>query len=433
MQISKATNQSHLRTVWELNSLKVDTKMPINPNKYGINEMQEALKMFRLDKGKEKMWVEFKSLLKFHRSIYSYGNPAPATSKGRIICIFFSLFGVPLTLITIADIGKFFSEYLKHFRPYRSLLARKWNSLRSFYKKSAENSSYPVDGGDKVKILPSDENGEAVTKMNGNLKYHQSGFEKKMSIASKTVDLAAVEPIERQSLAEHIESVLGVSYQEKNVPALLLLFILIGYTAMGGLLLKFLEDNWSFFDAFYFSENLYRVHFFSFVTLVTIGFGDLVPTKGDYITIILLYIFVGLIITTMCIDLVGGHYLRKIHYFGRKMQNARTALAIVGGKVVYLSDLYAHFLSKRYGIPRRQQGYLPDSFLLEHLYASKHLIPFVPRDIRVIRYIDENSDSWMTDSTASLFDYHSISCRYCHNRSGHSFSRYCRTMSTNLA
>ena len=44
----------------------------------------------------------------------------------------------------------------------------------------------------------------------------------------------------------------------------------------------------------------------------------------------------GLAITTMCIDLVGVQYIRKIHYFGRKIQDARSALAVVGGKVIII-------------------------------------------------------------------------------------------------
>lgn len=57
------------------------------------------------------------------------------------------------------------------------------------------------------------------------------------------------------------------------------------------------------------------------------------PRRDQYMYLILLYIVLGLAITTMCIDLVGITYIRKIHYFGRKIQDARSALAVVGGKV----------------------------------------------------------------------------------------------------
>lgn len=34
----------------------------------------------------------------------------------------------------------------------------------------------------------------------------------------------------------------------------------------------------------------------------------------------LIYLGVGLAVTTMCIDLVGIQYIQKIHYFGRKFR-----------------------------------------------------------------------------------------------------------------
>ncbi|VDN55130.1 unnamed protein product [Dracunculus medinensis] len=39
-----------------------------------------------------------------------YGNLVPVTVNGRMFCIAYALFGVPLILITVADIGKFLSE-----------------------------------------------------------------------------------------------------------------------------------------------------------------------------------------------------------------------------------------------------------------------------------------------------------------------------------
>ena len=56
--------------------------------------------------------VTFKKISPKYTNCTGYGNPVPVTTRGRLLCIFFALFGIPLTLVTIADIGKFFSEHL---------------------------------------------------------------------------------------------------------------------------------------------------------------------------------------------------------------------------------------------------------------------------------------------------------------------------------
>lgn len=44
----------------------------------------------------------------------------------------------------------------------------------------------------------------------------------------------------------------------------------------------------------------------------------------------------------MCIDLVGIQYIRKIHYFGRAIKDARYALVNVGGRMVHVPDVMRH-------------------------------------------------------------------------------------------
>lgn len=57
---------------------------------------------------------------------------------------------------------------------------------------------------------------------------------------------------------------------KEDVPVLLVFTILLLYIAFGGVLFALLE-SWTYVDAFY----------FSFVSLTTIGFGDLVPDRHE--------------------------------------------------------------------------------------------------------------------------------------------------------
>nr|XP_020464394.1 potassium channel subfamily K member 5 isoform X2 [Monopterus albus] len=56
-----------------------------------------------------------------------YGNIAPKTSTGRVFCIFYGLFGIPLCLTWISELGKFFGGRAKHLGQY---LTKKRFSLR---------------------------------------------------------------------------------------------------------------------------------------------------------------------------------------------------------------------------------------------------------------------------------------------------------------
>ncbi|VDN43392.1 unnamed protein product [Gongylonema pulchrum] len=47
--------------------------------------------------------------------IAGYGNVAPKTFSGRAFCVLFAVFGIPLTLLAIADLGKFLSEIIFEF------------------------------------------------------------------------------------------------------------------------------------------------------------------------------------------------------------------------------------------------------------------------------------------------------------------------------
>ncbi|KAJ1345822.1 hypothetical protein KIN20_000441 [Parelaphostrongylus tenuis] len=86
------------------------------------------------------------SLLFFYNFVNSgYGNIVPATSSGRIACVVFALFGAPLAIITIGDLGKFLSEctiwLYREMKKARSLLHSRWRRFRGLNKESDDAES----------------------------------------------------------------------------------------------------------------------------------------------------------------------------------------------------------------------------------------------------------------------------------------------------
>jgi potassium channel subfamily K, invertebrate len=72
------------------------------------------------------------------------------------------------------------------------------------------------------------------------------------------------------------------------------------YLSAGAAVFDEWEEGWTFFDGFY----------FSFITVTTVGFGDLVP--GDYLMLLCtLYILIGLALTSTIIELVRRQYVQS--------------------------------------------------------------------------------------------------------------------------
>lgn len=105
---------------------------------------------------------------------------------------------------------------------------------------------------------------------------------------------------------------------EKNIPITVCLTLVVGYIC-GGALFFSTSEEWSFLDASY----------FCFVTLSTIGFGDLVPGRTVLATtpeegqmtlaICALYLLFGMALLAMSLNLVKEKVLEMVRIIGERI------------------------------------------------------------------------------------------------------------------
>ncbi len=85
------------------------------------------------------------------------------------------------------------------------------------------------------------------------------------------------------------------------------------------------------------------------MTLTTIGLGDIYPENLSFLPLTILYVSLGLALTTMSIEAAGNTF-RKLHYFGTELKNAKDSVVWFGGKNMTVEEVL-QAVGRRYGIP----------------------------------------------------------------------------------
>ncbi|XP_069949679.1 TWiK family of potassium channels protein 7-like isoform X2 [Cherax quadricarinatus] len=184
-----------------------------------------------------------------------YGNVVPKTFMGRLVTILYSVVGIPMLLVALANVGECLADACRYI--YSRMCCRWCRVKRKFSELKKK------------------------TPQKGFLWNDDVGYESYMPT------------------------------QKVNVPIVVNLFVITVYAMMCGILFCWWEQ-WDFMSAIY----------FTFITLTTIGFGDLVPGNhdGDGLSAIFkmfvtcLICFVGMALLSMCINLMQEQLIVKTRW-----------------------------------------------------------------------------------------------------------------------
>uniref|UniRef100_A0A0N4ZYR4 Potassium channel subfamily K member 18 n=1 Tax=Parastrongyloides trichosuri TaxID=131310 RepID=A0A0N4ZYR4_PARTI len=186
-----------------------------------------------------------------------YGNPVAKTNYGKLASIIYIMIGIPLFLIILKKIGKILSETLtKIYQHYMYARKQLPSAKKNLIRKASMKLNKKIDNNNVTTI-------------------------------SEKVDSDISETVE-ETLSTNTEG------EVNDFPILLALLIMIIWIAFSAALFCIWETEWPYLTSVY----------FFFVSISTVGLGDIVPSKFDMIFVNFLLILIGLALLSMCINLI---------------------------------------------------------------------------------------------------------------------------------
>ncbi|KAL3072642.1 hypothetical protein niasHS_017616 [Heterodera schachtii] len=250
-------------TAFRLNTIKSMTPLQAyNHTVTTLNNYRERLGISEVFMNQTK-WTIWGSIY-FSMTVYTtigYGNIVPATTSGRVLTIIYALIGIPLALIALITMGGLFANLcLIVWR----LIAR---SLGCFSKKLER----------KLTIEPKDNNEDEI----------------------ENETRASRETLSTESDEGNDELL--------QFPVWFLIAVTIIWILLCAYLFLLWEDTWDY------GLSLY----FVLVSFLTIGFGDVIPSKPNYIILVGIMILIGLALVSTVLTIIQ----KQIHALADNMKS----------------------------------------------------------------------------------------------------------------
>ncbi|XP_055976304.1 potassium channel subfamily K member 18 [Sorex fumeus] len=261
----------------------------------------------------------FLSSLFFCCTVFStvgYGHLYPVTRPGKYLCMFYALFGIPLMFLVLTDTGDILATVLSrayhHFRQLTAHplgLAWRWCSRllgRNGRETEPRETTLP-------RILvhdqesPSSRARQDPRTPSNNLELFERLLVREQQSAlplparvverSSSCPQLASGPLS-QSVLSNLDQV-GRQVERLDIPLAVIVLVVFAYISCAAALLPIWEKELDFEDAFY----------FCFVTLTTIGFGDIALQHPHFFMFFSIYIIVGMEIVCIAFKLLQARLL----------------------------------------------------------------------------------------------------------------------------
>ncbi|KAM9617536.1 LOW QUALITY PROTEIN: potassium channel subfamily K member 18 [Trichechus inunguis] len=245
-----------------------------------------------------------------------YGHVCPVTRLGKYLCLLCALLGIPLVFLVLMDTGNILAAILStsynSFRklPFQTPHIPKWRPMLCKRRPNAKP-------GDEV-IISAEELPGLTPGRGPPAQSHRAELLERL-LAEKQNTLQLPPPgMEGSSLCPElvagrlsaciISDLDEVGQVERDVPLALIALIVFACIACAATVLPIWEEQLAFEDAFY----------FCFVTLTTIGFGDIVLEHRNIFMFFPIYIIAGMGIVCIASKLVQNrliHICKKLMLF----------------------------------------------------------------------------------------------------------------------
>jgi hypothetical protein len=212
------------------------------------------------------------------------------TNYGKIMTMVYAIFGIPLMLLCLANMGSTMADAFRFI--YRNVCCSYCNMVKKRRNRRALKS---VE-------LPAT---------------HAVSSSPMTTLVSNSHTIGSSNPMKTTVSSDVVEFVdnFNIDYRKTTIPISVTLSLLSSYLILGAVLFSEWE-NWKFLDGAY----------FCFVTLATIGLGDLVPGKSitstqveGKLVICALYVLFGLSLMAMCFNLMQEEVRAKFRRLGNKL------------------------------------------------------------------------------------------------------------------